>query len=129
MDEIRIVMDYDLEMCAKNTCTPLSIPIHSDFRLASVGVDSSHSPLATACKVKVTFGNEIVYHGMIGSEGFTLSVVDIDEGANFDIKMSTDCSLLVDLADNLEPLKVKVTGFMVMEESEGLSRQMQKDWA
>ena len=112
MDEIRIVMDYDLEMCAKNTCTPLSIPIHSDFRLASVGVDSSHSPLATAC-----------------SEGFTLSVVDIDEGANFDIKMSTDCSLLVDLADNLEPLKVKVTGFMVMEESEGLSRQMQKDWA
>jgi len=127
MDEVRIIMDYDLEMCAKNTCTPLSIPIHPDFRLSSVGVDSSQSPLATACKVKVTFGNEIVYHGMIGSEGFTLSVVDIDEGADFEIKMSTDCSLLVDLADNLEPLKVKVSGFMVMEESP--SRQMQKDWA
>ena len=108
-----IEIPFDLEMCVKGVCTPLKIPINSDFKIFSLEVDSSTSPLSHACKINIKFGNEIVYNGMMGNDGFILTVMDIDEGADFEISLHTDCSLLVDLTEDIEPIKVIVKGELI----------------
>ena len=107
---VSVEIPYDLYMCIKGVCTPLKIPINSDFKMLSLEVDSSTSPLSHACKIKIHFGNEIVYNGMMGSGGFILTVMDIDEAADFEISLYTDCSLLVDLTEVIEPIKVIIKG-------------------
>jgi len=47
---------------------------------------------------------------MMGSGGFILTVMDIDEAADFEISLYTDCSLLVDLTEVIEPIKVIIKG-------------------
>ena len=89
-------------------------------------MDSSNSPLSHACKIQVKFGNEIVYNGMMGSDGFTLTVMEIDERANFDIVLHTDCSLLVDLTEKIEPIQVIVKGNLL--QSEGFDNKWSDDW-
>jgi len=123
---IPIEIPFDLEMCIKGVCTPLKIPITSNFKIDSIEVDSSNSPLSHACKIQVKFGNEIVYNGMMGSDGFTLTVMEIDEGANFDIVLHTDCSLLVDLTETIEPIQVIVKGNLL--QSEGFDNKWSDDW-
>ena len=108
-----IEIPFDLEMCVKGVCTPLKIPINSDFKILSLEVDTSANPLSHACKIRIQFGNEIVYNGMIGNDGFILTIMDIDEGANFEIILDTDCSLLVDLTDGIKPIKVIVKGELI----------------
>jgi len=127
METISVEIPYELEMCVKGICTPLNIPISEDFRITSLEIDSSEVPLASACKIRVKFGNEIAYNGMIGSQGFTLSVVDIDENVGFNISLDTDCSLLVDLAENVEPIKVILKGEIKTQEKYG--KGFTDEWA
>ena len=113
---VSVEIPFELEMCVKGVCTPLKIPINNDFQITSLEIDSSNSPLSHACKIKISFGNEIVYNGMMGSQGFVLTVVDIDEGADFEITLHTDCSLLVDLTEGLEPINVIVKGNLIQKQ-------------
>jgi len=108
-----IEIPFDLEMCVKGVCTPLKIPINSDFKIFSLEIDSSTSPLSHACKINIKFGNEIVYNGMMGNDGFILTVMDIEDGADFEISLHTDCSLLVDLTEEIEPIRVIVKGELI----------------
>ena len=114
-----IEIPFDLEMCVKGVCTPLKIPINSDFKISSLEINSSTNPLSHACKIRIKFGNEIVYSGMMGNDGFILTVMDIDEGADFEISLATDCSLLVDLTEDIEPIKVIVKGEMIENKTFG----------
>lgn len=113
---VSVEIPFELEMCVKGVCTPLKIPIDKHFEMTSLEIDSSNNPLAHACKIKISFGNEIVYNGMMGSQGFVLTVVDIDEGADFEITLHTDCSLLLDLTEGLEPINVIIKGNMIVKE-------------
>jgi len=121
-----IEIPFDLEMCVKGVCTPLKIPINSDFKIFSLEIDSSTSPLSHACKINIKFGNEIVYNGMMGNDGFILTVMDIDEGADFEISLHTDCSLLVDLTEQIDPIKVIVKGEIT--EKNTFNKLFTDDW-
>lgn len=124
--DLDIEIPFDLEMCIKGVCTPLKIPINSDFKISSLEVDSSGSPLSHACKINIKFGNEIVYNGMMGSDGFILTVVDIDDDADFEISLFTDCSLLVDLTEDINPIKVIVKG--AITEKQTFNNSFSDDW-
>ncbi len=124
--DLDIEIPFDLEMCIKGVCTPLKIPINSDFKISSLEVDSSGSPLSHACKINIKFGNEIVYNGMMGSDGFILTVVDIDDDADFEISLFTDCSLLVDLTEDIDPIKVIVKG--AITEKQTFNKSFSDDW-
>ncbi len=124
--DLDIEIPFDLEMCIKGVCTPLKIPINSDFKISSLEVDSSGSPLSHACKINIKFGNEIVYNGMMGSDGFILTVVDIDDDADFEISLFTDCSLLVDLTEDIDPIKVIVKG--AITEKQTFNNSFSDDW-
>lgn len=124
--DLDIEIPFDLEMCIKGVCTPLKIPINSDFKISSLEVDSSGSPLSHACKINIKFGNEIVYNGMMGSDGFILTVVDIDDDADFEISLFTDCSLLVDLTEDIDPIKVIVKGAITGKQT--FNNSFSDDW-
>ena len=125
---VSVEIPFELEMCVKGICTPLKIPINPDFKILSLEVDSSKSPLSNACKIKIHFGNEIVYNGMMGSGGFILTVVDIDAGADFEISLHTDCSLLVDLTEEIDSIKVIVKG-EIHEGVLSFSDAINEEWA
>lgn len=125
--DLDIEIPFDLEMCIKGVCTPLKIPINSDFKISSLEVDSSGSPLSHACKINIKFGNEIVYNGMMGNDGFILTIMDIDEGADFEISLFTDCSLLVDLTEVIDPIKVILKG--AITEKKTFNTSFKDDWS
>jgi len=125
---VSVEIPYYLDMCVKGVCTPLKIPINSDFKIHSLEVDTSTSPLSKACKIKIHFGNEIVYNGMMGSGGFILTVVDIDAGADFEVSLHTDCSLLVDLTEEIDSIKVIVKG-EIHEGVLSFSDAINEEWA
>ncbi len=125
--DLDIEIPFDLEMCIKGVCTPLQIPINSDFKISSLEVDSSGSPLSHACKINIKFGNEIVYNGMMGNDGFTLTIMDIDDGADFEISLFTDCSLLVDLTEVIDPIKVILKG--AITEKQTFNTSFKDDWS
>ena len=56
---VSVEIPFELEMCVKGVCTPLKIPINNDFQITSLEIDSSNSPLSHACKIRISFGNEI----------------------------------------------------------------------
>lgn len=125
--DLDIEIPFDLEMCIKGVCTPLKIPINSDFKISSLEVDSSGSPLSHACKINIKFGNEIVYNGMMGNDGFVLTIMDIDEEADFEISLFTDCSLLVDLTEVIDPIKVILKG--AITEKKTFNTSFKDDWS
>jgi hypothetical protein len=125
--DLDIEIPFDLEMCIKGVCTPLKIPINSDFKISSLEVDSSGSPLSHACKINIKFGNEIVYNGMMGNDGFILTIMDIDEEADFEISLFTDCSLLVDLTEVIDPIKVILKG--AITEKQTFNTSFKDDWS
>ncbi len=125
--DLDIEIPFDLEMCIKGVCTPLKIPINSDFKISSLEVDSSGSPLSHACKINIKFGNEIVYNGMMGNDGFILTIMDIDEEADFEISLFTDCSLLVDLTEVIDPIKVILKG--AIKEKQTFNTSFKDDWS
>ena len=125
--DLDIEIPFDLEMCIKGVCTPLKIPINSDFKISSLEVDSSGSPLSHACKINIKFGNEIVYNGMMGNDGFKLTIMDIDEEADFEISLFTDCSLLVDLTEVIDPIKVILKG--AITEKQTFNTSFKDDWS
>jgi len=125
--DLDIEIPFDLEMCIKGVCTPLKIPINSDFKISSLEVDSSGSPLSHACKINIKFGNEIVYNGMMGNDGFILTIMDIDDGADFEISLFTDCSLLVDLTEVIDPIKVILKG--AITEKKTFNTSFKDDWS
>tara|TARA_S200002703_G_scaffold54732_1_gene47297 strand:+ start:148 stop:528 length:381 start_codon:yes stop_codon:yes gene_type:complete len=125
--DLDIEIPFDLEMCIKGVCTPLKIPINSDFKISSLEVDSSGSPLSHACKINIKFGNEIVYNGMMGNDGFVLTIMDIDEEADFEISLFTDCSLLVDLTEVIDPIKVILKG--AITEKQTFNTSFKDDWS
>tara|TARA_B110000444_G_C18619342_1_gene491394 strand:- start:285 stop:665 length:381 start_codon:yes stop_codon:yes gene_type:complete len=125
--DLDIEIPFDLEMCIKGVCTPLKIPINSDFKISSLEVDSSGSPLSHACKINIKFGNEIVYNGMMGNDGFILTIMDIDDGADFEISLFTDCSLLVDLTEVIDPIKVILKG--AITEKQTFNTSFKDDWS
>ena len=97
--DLDIEIPFDLEMCIKGVCTPLKIPINSDFKISSLEVDSSGSPLSHACKINIKFGNEIF----------------------------TDCSLLVDLTEVIDPIKVILKG--AITEKQTFNTSFKDDWS
>ena len=125
--DLDIEIPFDLEMCIKGVCTPLKIPINSDFKISSLEVDSSGSPLSHACKINIKFGNEIVYNGLLGNDGFILTIMDIDDGADFEISLFTDCSLLVDLTEVIDPIKVILKG--AITEKKTFNTSFKDDWS
>ena len=125
--DLDIEIPFDLEMCIKGVCTPLKIPINSDFKISSLEVDSSGSPLSHSCKINIKFGNEIVYNGMMGNDGFILTIMDIDEEADFEISLFTDCSLLVDLTEVIDPIKVILKG--AITEKQTFNTSFKDDWS
>ena len=125
--DLDIEIPFDLEMCIKGVCTPLKIPINSDFKISSLEVDSSGSPLSHACKINIKFGNEIVYNGMMGNDGFILTIMDIDDGADFEISLFTDCSLLVYLTEVIDPIKVILKG--AITEKKTFNTSFKDDWS
>ena len=125
--DLDIEIPFDLEMCIKGVCTPLKIPINSDFKISSLEVDSSGSPLSHACKINIKFGNEIVYNGMMGNDGFVLTIMDIDEEADFEISLFTDCSLLVDLTEVIDPIKVILK--CAITEKQTFNTSFKDDWS
>ncbi len=125
--DLDIEIPFDLEMCIKVVCKPLKIHINSDFKISSLEVDSSGSPLSHACKINIKFGNEIVYNGMMGNDGFILTIMDIDEEADFEISLFTDCSLLVDLTEVIDPIKVILKG--AITEKQTFNTSFKDDWS
>lgn len=126
MEPIEVEIPYDLTMCVRGVCEPLIIPISRDFTITSLEIDAKDIPLASACKVHISFGSEVVYNSLLGSQGFTLSVVDIDEGVAFDITLKSDCSLLVDLTDEIEPIRVLLRG--VLKPMKSHSKSFRDEW-
>ena len=118
-----IKTEYNLPMCIDGElCLPMEIPIPPQFMLKGIEVNATDSPLSHLCSIKVRFGKEIVYSGPIGHHGFDMKITELEPRGSFALQFTADCSAL-------EPVKVVVTGYTDMEESNENTDEFNEKWS
>lgn len=124
-----IKTEYELPMCLDNICTPMEISLHPDFIIKDIEVDASKSPLSHLCSISVHFGAETVYDGPIGRHGFIMQITEMEPRGDYPLKFIASCSALHNLVgEPIEPVKVVITGYEVMNEEQPYDKEWISAW-
>ena len=124
-----IQTEYSLPMCLDDICTPMEIPIPSDFILKDIEVKATESPLSHLCSISVSFGSEMVYDGPIGRHGFVMQITELEPRGKYPLKFHASCSALHSLVgEPLEPVTVVITGYAVINETEPFAEEFTSEW-
>ncbi len=125
-----IKTEYELPMCIEDICTPMEIPIPHDFILKDIEINASESPLSHLCSISVHFGKETVYDGPIGRHGFVMQITELEPRADYPtLKFTASCSALHQLVgEPIEPVKVVIRGYEVMNEEVAYAESFTSEW-
>ena len=124
-----IKTEYELPMCIEDLCTPMEIPIPTNFMLKDIEVNASESPLSHLCSISVHFGSETVYDGPIGRHGFVMQITELEPRGKYPLKFTASCSALHNLVGQpLDPVKVVITGYEIMKEDEPYDEFFTSEW-
>jgi hypothetical protein len=124
-----IKTEYELPMCLDNFCTPMEITLPPDFILRDIEVNSSASPLSHLCSISVIFGSEIVYDGPIGKQGFIMQITEMEPRADYPLKFMASCAALHNLVgEPIEPIKVVIRGYEMMDEETPFEESFTSAW-
>jgi hypothetical protein len=126
-----IQTEYELEMCLDGEiCLPMEIPISHAFMLKDIEVNASDSPLSHLCSIKVLFGKEMVYDGPIGQHGFVMQITELEPRGDYALRFTADCSALHTLVgEPIEPVKVVITGYEVLDENTDFADDFNLEWS
>ena len=124
-----IKTEYELPMCLDDICTPMELNLPSEFILKDIEINASESPLSHLCSITVHFGSERVYSGPIGRQGFVMQITEMEPRANYPLKFTASCSALHNLVgEPIEPVKVVITGYEVMNEEIPYDERFTSEW-
>ena len=124
-----IKTEYEIPMCLDDVCTPMEIPIPTNFMLKDIEVNASESPLSHLCSISVHFGAETVYNGPIGRHGFVMQITELEPRGQYPLKFTASCSALHNLVgEPIDPVKVVITGYEVMKEGEPYDTTFTSEW-
>ncbi len=124
-----IKTEYELPMCLDDICTPMELNLPSEFILKDIEINASESPLSHLCSISVHFGSERVYSGPIGRQGFVMQITEMEPRANYPLKFTASCSALHNLVgEPIEPVKVVITGYEVMNEEIPYDERFTSEW-
>ena len=124
-----IKTEYDLPMCIEDLCTPMEIPIPTNFMLKDIEVNASESPLSHLCSISIHFGGETVYSGPIGRHGFVMQISELEPSSEYPLKFTASCSALHNLVgEPIEPVKVVIRGYETMNEDEPYTHTFTSEW-
>ena len=101
-----IKTEYEIPMCLDDVCTPMEIPIPTNFMLKDIEVNASESPLSHLCSISVHFGAETVYNGPIGRHGFVMQITELEPRGQYPLKFTASCSALHNLVG--EPIDLSL---------------------
>ena len=128
--QCEIETEWELPMCLDHICTPMEIPISSDFMIRTIEINSSESPLSHLCSVSVAFGKEMVYDGPMGEHGFVMQITELEPKGEYTLKISANCSKLHALiGEPIEPVKVVIKGYEEIEEGISFEDGFTSEWA
>ena len=107
----------------------MEITLHPDFIIKDIEVNASASPLSHLCSISVHFGSETVYDGPIGRHGFVMQIMETEPRGDYPLKFTASCSALHSLVgEPLEPVKVVITGYEIMNEEAPFSEEFISAW-
>ena len=124
-----IKTEYELPMCLDDICTPMELNLPPDFILKDIEINASESPLSHLCSISVHFGTETVYNGPIGRHGFVMQITELEPRGNYPLKFTASCSALHNLVgEPIDPVKVVITGYEVMNEEIPYGEGFTSEW-
>ncbi len=124
-----IKTEYELPMCLDDICTPMELKFPSDFILKDIEINASESPLSHLCSIIVHFGAETVYSGPIGRHGFVMQITEMEPRGDYPLKFTASCSALHNLVgEPIDPVKVVIRGYEVMNEDEPYDNDFTSEW-
>jgi hypothetical protein len=107
----------------------MEITLPPDFILRDIEVNSSASPLSHLCSISVIFGSEIVYDGPIGKQGFIMQITEMEPRADYPLKFMASCAALHNLVgEPIEPIKVVIRGYEMMDEETPFEESFTSAW-
>ena len=94
-----------------------------------IEINASESPLSHLCSISVHFGKETVYDGPIGRHGFVMQITEMEPRADYPLKFTASCSALHQLVgEPIEPVKVVIRGYEVMNEEVAYAESFTSEW-
>ncbi len=124
-----IETEWELAMCLDDICTPMEIPISSDFMLKHIEINASDSSLSHLCTIAISFGKEIVYDGPIGEHGFVMQITELEPRGDYDLKFSANCSQLHSLlSEPIDPVRVVIRGYEEIENNATFGMDFSSEW-
>ena len=125
-----IETELDLPMCLDDICTPMEIPISSEFMLRNIEVNATDSPLSHLCSISISFGSEVVYDGPIGEHGFIMQITELEPRGDYALKIAANCSKLHSLlSEPIDPVKVVIKGYEEIEEELNFGHNFTLEWS
>ena len=124
-----IQTEWELPMCMDDICIPMEIPISPHFMIRDIEINASDSPLSHLCSISICFGNETVYDGPIGKHGLVMQITELEPRVNPTLKFTASCSALHNLVgEPIDPVKVVITGYEVMNEEIPYGEGFTSEW-
>ena len=125
-----IKTEYELPMCIEDLCTPMEIPIPTNFMLKDIEVNASESPLSHLCSISVHFGSETVYDGPIGRHGFVMQITELEPRGEYALKFSANCSALHTLiGEPPDPVRVVIRGYEDIDDEVDFGDEFASEWS
>jgi|TARA_R110002012_G_scaffold160467_2_gene322315 hypothetical protein len=125
-----IETEMEIPMCIDDICTPMEVPISSEFMLKNIEINATDSPLSHLCSIAISFGSEMVYEGPIGEHGFVMQITELEPRGDYALKFSANCSKLHSLiGEPIEPVRLVIRGYEEIEDEINFGHDFSLEWS